>query len=225
VLGLAWFVVFLFSLTVHEAAHAWAALKLGDSTAYQGGQVTLNPIPHMRREPFGTLVVPLLSYFLLGGWMMGWASAPYDPYWAQRYPRRAGWMALAGPVANLIIAVVAAVAMRVGLASGFFENPEGLAYTQLVSAGSSSVAEPLAVLASILFSLNVLLFLFNLLPVPPLDGSSILQLFLPEDTARRYQAFVSQPMMGLLGLVIAWRLFGEIFGPIFGVFLSLIYGF
>lgn len=84
--GTAWYIVFLFSTTVHEAAHALVALKLGDDTAHRGGQVTLDPTPHVRREPFGMVVVPLLSYFL-GGWMVGWASAPYDPEWARRYPR------------------------------------------------------------------------------------------------------------------------------------------
>ena len=65
-LGLVWYVAFLFSLTVHEAAHALVALKLGDPTAYEGGQVTLNPLPHIKREPFGTVVVPLLSFGLAG---------------------------------------------------------------------------------------------------------------------------------------------------------------
>ena len=98
--GLQWYLVFLYSTTLHEAAHAWAALKLGDDTAYQGGQVTLDPTPHIRREPIGMVVVPLLS-FLFGGWMIGWASTPYDPDWAMRYPRRSAWMSLAGPALTL----------------------------------------------------------------------------------------------------------------------------
>ena len=77
--GLIWYVVFLFSTTCHEASHSLAAKWGGDLTAFRGGQVTLNPLPHMKREPFGMLVVPLLS-FLLGDWMIGWASAPYDPF-------------------------------------------------------------------------------------------------------------------------------------------------
>lgn len=84
--GLIWYIAFLFSTTCHEAAHVFAALKLGDPTAYHEGQVSLNPIPHVRREPLGTVLVPLLSFFA-GGWMLGWASAPYDPYWAERYPK------------------------------------------------------------------------------------------------------------------------------------------
>ena len=112
-----WYVAFLLSVTAHEAAHALAALKGGDPTAYLGGQVSLNPVPHVRRSPFGTVVVPLLSY-LFGGWMIGWASAPYDPYWAERYPRRAAWMAAAGPAANLILATLAFLLMKLGLAAG-----------------------------------------------------------------------------------------------------------
>jgi hypothetical protein len=94
--GLQWFLVFIFSTSWHEAAHAWVAHKLGDSTAYEGGQVSLDPTPHIRREPIGMVVVPIISY-LIGGWMIGWASAPYDPRWANQYPRRAALMALAGP--------------------------------------------------------------------------------------------------------------------------------
>ena len=90
--GFLWFVVFLFSTTVHEAMHALVAWKGGDPTAYHGGQVSLSPIPHIRREPIGMLAVPLLTS-LTQGWAMGWASAPYDPVWAERHPQRAALMA------------------------------------------------------------------------------------------------------------------------------------
>ena len=84
-----WYVVFLLSVTCHEGAHAWAAYRGGDPTAYLGGQVSLNPIPHVRREVVGTVLIPLMSY-MYAGWMMGWASAPYDPNWQDRYPRYEG---------------------------------------------------------------------------------------------------------------------------------------
>src|SRR2546428_1713114 len=100
--GLFWFVAFLFSTTVHEAMHALAALRGGDRTAYLGGQVSLSPLPHIRREPIGMLVVPLLTAFT-NGWAVGWASTPYDPIWAARYPRRAALMAAAGPARNPLI--------------------------------------------------------------------------------------------------------------------------
>ena len=78
--GPIWFVAFLFSLTCHEAAHAAAAYAGGDRTAYNSGQLTLNPMPHIQREPLGMIFIPLFSY-LAQGWMIGWASAPYDPTW------------------------------------------------------------------------------------------------------------------------------------------------
>src|SRR5512139_4074436 len=120
--GIFWFVAFLFSTTVHEAAHAWAALLGGDRTAYLGGQVSLSPLPHIRREPIGMLGVPLLTAFTQG-WAMGWASAPYDPLWADRHPRRAAWMAAAGPAGNLCVALVSLALLRSGLALGFFVSP------------------------------------------------------------------------------------------------------
>jgi Zn-dependent protease len=100
--GLTAFVVFLFSTTLHEAAHAWAALRGGDPTAYRGGQVSLDPRPHIRREPLGLVVLPIITA-LVSGWPMGFASAPYDPQWAQRHPTRAALMSLAGPAANLAL--------------------------------------------------------------------------------------------------------------------------
>ncbi|HEX5177464.1 MAG TPA: hypothetical protein VFV83_10565, partial [Chthoniobacteraceae bacterium] len=114
--GLLWYFVFLYSTVLHEAAHAWAAFRLGDDTAYRGGQVTIDPTPHIRREPFGMVIVPIISWFLNhGNWMIGWASAPYDPTWAQRYPRRAALMAAAGPCANLALVLGAALLVRVGM--------------------------------------------------------------------------------------------------------------
>ena len=113
-LGAIWYVVLIFSLTFHEAGHAWAAMRGGDLTAYLGGQVSLDPMPHIRREPFGTVLVPLLS-FAFSGFMIGWASTPYDPRWANAHPRRAGWMSLSGPAANLILVVAAGTAIRFGM--------------------------------------------------------------------------------------------------------------
>ncbi|HKC50693.1 MAG TPA: site-2 protease family protein, partial [Myxococcota bacterium] len=104
--SLVWLIVFVISVTTHEAAHAWVAYLGGDGTAYLGGQVTLNPIPHMRREPFGMVVIPVLTVFTRG-FPMGWASTPFDPQWEEQYPRRAAWMALAGPAANFAMALLA----------------------------------------------------------------------------------------------------------------------
>ncbi len=111
--GLIYYAVFLFSTTLHEAAHAWAALRGGDPTAYHGGQVTLDPLPHIRREPVGMVVLPILSV-IVSGWPFGFASAPYDPNWALRHPKRAAWMALAGPAANLSLVAGSILLIRIG---------------------------------------------------------------------------------------------------------------
>src|SRR6188508_2216817 len=120
--GFIWFVAFLFSTTVHEAMRALVAWKGGDPTAYHGGQVSLSPIPHIRREPIGMLVVPLLTS-MTQGWAMGWASAPYDPVWAERHPQRAALMAAAGPAGNFILALAAFMLLKAGLLAGIFAAP------------------------------------------------------------------------------------------------------
>lgn len=230
VLGVTWFVVYLFSTTLHEAAHAWAAFRLGDSTAYHGGQVSLSPFPHIQREPFGMVLVPIASFLLShGSWMMGWASAPYDPLWAHRHPRRAALMALAGPLANLSVVLASGLAIRAGLASGWFKFPSDLSFTTLFEAaagapgGPEGLAAALVTPLSILFTLNLILFVFNLLPLPPLDGSSVLAIFMSEEIGRRYQEFLRQPYFSLLGILVAWRLFGPIFRPFYSVALALLY--
>jgi Zn-dependent protease len=224
VLGVTWFFVFLFSTTLHEAGHALAALKLGDSTAYHGGQVTLSPFPHVRREPWGMVAVPLLSFFLSkGGWMMGWASAPYDPEWAHRYPRRAAIMAMAGPAANLLLVLAAALAVRLGIAAGAYVPPASISFRAITAATGPGLAAAAVTPLSILFSLNLILFVFNLLPVPPLDGSAAIAIFMRDETARRYHQFLRQPMFSMLGFLVAWYLFNPIFAPINLLALNLLY--
>jgi Zn-dependent protease len=224
VLGLLWYVAFLFSLCCHESAHALAAKLGGDPTAFLAGQMTLNPVPHVRRELFGTVIVPIASY-AVGGWMIGWASAPYDPAWRRLYPRRAAWMALAGPAANFSLAVLAAIVIRVGVALHEFRLEGPLGFAQLVSADPSTgpVVHALAPLLSIVFSLNVLLGTFNLLPVPPLDGNAAIGLLLPESWARRLADVGQNRTFALVGLLIAWKFFAVIFQPVFAVALNLIY--
>ena len=210
-IGALWYVAFLLSLTCHEAAHAWVALRGGDDTAAAGGQVTLNPAPHIRRSPLGTVAVPLLT-FALQNWMLGWASAPYNPLWEQRYPHRAGWMALAGPAANFVLAVLAAGVINLGLWLGFFAIPNSITFFHVVEGQGDF--EPLAFFISILFTQNILLMTFNLLPVPPLDGNTVLGLFLSEQRARNWFDFSRDSTFSLLGLVAAWSFFGRLFWPI-----------
>ncbi len=215
VFGLMWFVVFLFSTVCHEAAHAWAALRGGDSTAYHGGQVSLDPLPHIRREPFGMLLMPWLSFFL-NGWMMGWASAPYDPYWARQYPKRAAWMSLAGPMANFALAIIAGLSIRIGRGMGVFQAGENI----LANSGDAVLT-----LLGIAFFLNILLGTFNLLPLPPLDGFTAIGIFLPESTAAKLEEFrQTAGMFQFVGLLVAWQIGGYFFAPVYAFFGALLLG-
>lgn len=221
VLGVIWYVVFLFSTVCHEGAHALAGKLGGDPTAFHGGQVTLNPIPHIQREMMGTVIVPIASY-ILAGWMMGWASAPYDPVWAQRHPRRAAWMALAGPAANFLLMILAAVGIHAGIVMGAFRAPERVSFTQVTQATGSG-AELAATALSILFVLNLLLGTFNLLPLPPLDGHNGVTLLMSRQAAARFSTSTFAGL-GFAGLLLAWFIYDRfLLSYIFTIALNLLY--
>ena len=201
-MGFIWYVAFLFSTTCHEAAHALAAKIGGDDTAFIGGQVSLNPVPHIQREPWGMVVIPLAS-LIINGSLIGWASAPYDPAWERRHPRRAAWMALAGPATNYSLMLIAALALRIGRSQNWLHvNP---------TTGNPDFA------SSILwafFSLNLLLGTFNLLPVPPLDGSTAIMLFMGETRSQRYLDWLRGNSYAMVGLLLGIFAFRYIYEPI-----------
>jgi Zn-dependent protease len=220
--GLVWYVVFLFSTSLHEASHAWAALRGGDPTAYLGGQVSLDPRPHIRREPFGMVFLPLFTA-VTSGWPIGYASAPYDPIWAMNHPRRAAWMSLAGPAANLLLVLVAAAVIHGGIAAGFFAEPATVNGSSIVAATGDGVASAGALLVSAFFTLNLILFLFNLMPLPPLDGSGAVGLLLTESMAVRFQQAMRHPVLAIGGILVAWTIFGPIFRKAFWFAVGLLY--
>ena len=221
--ALVYYVVFLFSTTLHEAAHAWAAARGGDLTAYHGGQASLDPIPHIRREPFGMVVLPLISA-LITGWPFGYASAPYDPQWAMRHPKRAALMSLAGPAANLLLVVLAAAAIRGGMLGDVFFAPERIRFGEITDSNAGGVWPAVGTMLSAFFSLNLLLAAFNLLPLPPLDGSGAVPILLSDNAARKYQEFMwSNRAFGLIGLVLAWQFFRYVFDPVFFGAVNLLY--
>lgn len=216
-----YYVVFLFSTTVHEAAHALAAKFGGDLTAYHGGQVSLDPRPHIRREPVGMVLLPVISV-VLSGWPFGFASAPYDPSWAMRHPRRAAWMALAGPGANLVLVVVAVLVVRIGVTAGAFYPPEQVRFGEVVGAAGPWGA--VALFVGVLFSLNLVLAALNLLPFPPLDGSGAIPLLLNAEMTTRYQRFLwGNPALGWIGILVAWQVFAAVFQPVFLVAVNVLY--
>ena len=191
------FVTLIISLTVHEAAHALFALWGGDRTAYYAGQVTLNPLPHMQREPFGMLVLPLLSLYLSnGGMCFGFAHAPIDPHWAYRNPRKAALMSAAGPLANLALAATAfAVLWLIG-------RPEG------------DTTEAIRRIASTFLLLNLLLMVFNLIPLPPLDGAGVVSGLFPRARGT-YEAIQRIPYSGIVIFVLLIQALPHLFWPVF----------
>src|ERR1700740_1824046 len=197
-LGFIWYVGFLFSTTCHEAAHALAAKIGGDDTAFAGGQVSLNPVPHIQREPWGMVVIPIFSLIVMHN-LFGWASAPFDPEWERRHPRRAAWMALAGPCANFALMLIAALGLRIGSNLGWLNRDPLTGRPTFI-----------ALVLFVFFSLNLLLGIFNLLPAPPLDGSTAIMLLMNESRAQRYLAWLrgnSFAMLGLLGVLLVFNYF------------------
>ena len=159
------FIVLILSLSVHEAAHAWSANKLGDPTARMLGRLTVNPIAHI--DPIGTILFPLIGMLSPGVPLLGWAKPVPVNMRNLRHPRRDfAFVALAGPVSNIIMAVVAAVLLSV--------MSDDMAFGPLTPRG----------LLSRFVVLNVFLAVFNMIPVPPLDGGNVLAGFVPEPVAR-----------------------------------------
>ena len=156
------FLVLLLSLTVHESAHAWTANRLGDPTARRLGRISLNPMVHI--DPVGTIVLPLLA-FSTGAPVIGWAKpVPVDVRNLGHARRDFVLVAAAGPVSNVALAIVASVVMR-GLIAGDVDV-----------GGAGSVGYRVA---QLVFQLNLLLAVFNMLPIPPLDGGNVLGGLLP----------------------------------------------
>jgi Zn-dependent protease len=169
------FIVLLFSLTVHESAHAWTADRLGDPTARLLGRVSLNPIVHA--DLIGTVLFPLLG--MIGGVpLIGWAKpVPVNIGRLRRHRTDYMLVAAAGPASNMLMALAASALLAV--------VPFG-AYT----AGAGGISEPLLTLISRALVINVLLAVFNMLPIPPLDGGNVIGGLLPHAVAVRYDALV-----------------------------------
>jgi Zn-dependent protease len=182
--------VILFAITVHESSHAWMASKLGDRTAADMGRISLNPLAHI--DLFGTIIFPLIL-ILLKGPVFGWAKpVPYNPR-NLRDPRKGGlWISFAGPSANVLTAVLGAMVFRVLRVAG-----AGLS-------ASSLWLKPLSFMNVLLLytvTINLTLAVFNLIPVPPLDGSGILAGLLTERGAAAYERVRPYGFFILLALI------------------------
>jgi Zn-dependent protease len=207
---IAMYLMFVFSTTCHEAAHAFVAQRGGDDTASAHGHVTLDPMPHIFRSPWGMVVAPIIGIIYMG-YPLGWASVPYDSHWGQRYPLRRAGMSLAGPIANFTLAFLGIATLRIliemgifhlsgtGVHSGFVYLNEGVAQNSPLSAA--------AFLLSNLFTLNLLLGAFNLLPLPPLDGAGVVEGVSPRLLGSLYDRLREIPGHEFLGWIAASQLF------------------
>ncbi len=203
-------VALVFSLSLHEAGHAWMSNRFGDDLARSQGRISLNPVSHV--DPIGTLLFPAIAFFTHAP-LLGWARpTPVNPLrW--RNKRVANfWVSIAGVIGNLIIAVVAGILIRVLLMTGVL----GLEGRSLLVDSDSEIVLGAVNLLHIFFRLNVGLFVFNLLPIPPLDGSKILSSILP---ASFEPALESLEQFGFVLLFIA--VFTGVFGAIFRVVMPL----
>jgi Zn-dependent protease len=205
-------VVLLFSLSVHESAHAWTSNYFGDDLARLQGRISLNPAVHI--DPIGTLLLPAVAFFTHGP-VFGWAKpTPVNPLrW--RNKRVANfWVSIAGVICNFIIAIVAGITIRVLYSTGVLVISGG----DLVPAGTDSLFAVGAVeLLWGFFSLNVILGIFNLVPIPPLDGSKVLQSLLPPSFEPGFEAL---ERFGFVLLILA--MFTGVFGAIFGVVMPIV---
>jgi Zn-dependent protease len=218
-----WYIVFVFSVVLHEFAHAYVGYLFGDHTATHHGLNTLNPVPHIQRSPVGMVVVPLLS-FVGAGWMIGWASTPYDPYWAQAYPKQAALKTLAGPAANLLLVIIAGILIHVGISMGIFVQPPSFEdFSPAVLANGSGLPVYAAIVVNILFTLNFILLVFNLIPVPPLDGTAIGEFIFQGEMLYKYRQLMSHPSLRMFGIIIAWMVMNAVFGPIHTFALNVLY--
>ena len=207
--GITYYVVLLFSLSVHESAHAWMALQMGDDTAARQGRITLNPIPHI--DPIGTVMVPLLQMLWGGVPLLAWAKpTPVAGQNLRRLARGHVMVAGAGPVSNLLLAFLSTAALFV------------LSRTPAVG------VTPLIALLQIGINVNVLLAIFNLVPLPPLDGSWVASWGLPRNLGERYDRVVEPYGQWILLALFATGVLGFVLSPFIrglSTFLLQIAGF
>ena len=198
------FFAIVIALTVHEYAHAWVADRMGDPTPRRAGRLVFSPIPIMQAHPFGALVVPLLG--AVSGFLIGWAATPVNPHLVNRkYTLRQAerWIAAAGPLSNLLLGLISIV---------FF--------ALLVPYQQSEWGTPLYQLCRALVFVNALLMVFNLIPIPPLDGFTVLESSAPP-SLRELVGFFRR--YGTLVLLLIFMKGSLIFGPLFFGIAKLLY--
>jgi Zn-dependent protease len=178
-------VPFIMAVVFHEFAHGYVANRWGDDTAKNQGRLTLNPIPHM--DPIGTLLFPIINMLTGMNLLFGWARpVPIDPRRFKKYRPALFWVSLAGPGMNFLLAILSAVvccAIHTWVPHDFY------------------LYEPLLAMSAVSITLNYALGIFNLIPLPPLDGSKVVEVFLPFKWARKYESLAQYSFFILIALL------------------------
>lgn len=191
-------IVLVFSAVAHEYMHGWMAFRLGDPTAKNAGRLTMNPLAHL--EWFGSFFLPLIMILSHLGFVFGWAKpVPYNPYNLRDRKYGDAKVALAGPMANLALAVVFGLILRF------------VPFFSLTFSG----------LLSIIVYINLVLMIFNLIPIPPLDGSKILAPFLKPEIREKY---LHMERVGFLVIILFIMMAGSVLMPIINFLFKLIVG-
>jgi len=207
-------VALIFSLSLHEAMHAWMSNRFGDDLAYQQGRISLSPVTHV--DPIGTLLFPAIAFFT-GAPLLGWARpTPVNPLrWREK--RKANfWVSIAGILGNFAIAIVVGIIILILMNMGLIRAVTDGRYYGLLAANPESTMQAVAALLETFFTMNIGLAVFNLFPIPPLDGSKILASILPESFGSAIEAI---EQYGFIILLLA--LFTGAFRAVFGMVIPL----
>ena len=201
--------ILLFSVVIHEVSHGYMALRLGDPTARDMGRLTLNPIPHI--DPVGSILVPLFSLFVAGQVFIAWAKpVPVNPMNFSNYRRDDILVSVVGPLSNILLALVCTLCF---IAVSFF----GLLFHE----PSAIVIQAFDFFLRMFWGgivLNIILAVFNMIPIPPLDGSHVVASLLPDETAERFRSIGFYGVFIIL-LLMRWPPFYNLFGGIVGTLM------
>ncbi len=204
IMAIVFIIILIFSVILHEISHGYVADHLGDPTARLSGRLTLNPLPHI--DLFGSIILPLFLILSHAGFLFGWAKpVPFDPFNLKNPRRDAALISVAGPITNLLIAVISSIVLRLFI---LFNLPV------FITIGSFILVPAI--------QLNIMLAVFNLLPIAPLDGFKIIGGILPQEQSRQWYGLERYGIIFLLLLLINSAMLNTILGPVINFLLNLL---